>query len=48
MRARTSPAMKNLDRLRHWPNIETYFTPRITNAGAEGMNSKIQKIKVTV
>jgi transposase len=31
---------------RHWPNIRTFFTHRITNAGAESMNSKIQKIKV--
>jgi transposase len=30
----------------HWPNIKTFFTHRITNAGAESMNSKIQKIKV--
>jgi transposase len=28
----------------HWPNIRTFFTHRITNAGAESMNSKIQKI----
>lgn len=31
---------------RHWPNIRTYFTHRITNAGAESMNAKIQKIKI--
>jgi transposase len=31
---------------RHWPNIRTFFTQRITNAGAESMNSKIQKLKV--
>jgi transposase len=26
--------------------FETFFTQRITNAGAESMNSKIQKIQV--
>src|SRR5215475_7881270 len=31
---------------RHWPNIQTFFAHRITNAGAESMNSKIQKIKI--
>jgi transposase len=31
---------------RHWPNIRTYFTARITHTGTERMNSKIQKIKV--
>jgi transposase len=31
---------------RHWPNIETFFTHRITNAGAESMNSKIQTLKI--
>lgn len=30
---------------RHWPNIRTYFQHRITNAGAEGINSLIQKAK---
>lgn len=29
----------------HWKNIETYFKHRITNAGAESINSKIQKVK---
>jgi transposase len=29
----------------HLPNILTYFTHRITNATAEGLNSKIQTIK---
>ena len=29
----------------HWANIKTYFKHRITNAGAESINSKIQKIK---
>lgn len=28
--------------------FETFFTQRITNAGAESMNSKIQKIKVAI
>jgi transposase len=31
--------------LRHWNNIRTYFTHRITNAGSESMNSKIQAVK---
>ncbi len=30
---------------RHWTNIKTYFAHRITNAGAEAMNAKIQAIK---
>lgn len=30
---------------RHWVNIRTYFTHRITNAGAEGINAKIQAVK---
>jgi len=30
---------------RHLPNVLTYFTHRITNAVAEGLNSKIQTIK---
>lgn len=29
----------------HWPNILTYFTHRITNAGSETINSKIQRVK---
>lgn len=47
IRSRLEP-IKRLARLvrRHWPNIHTFFTRRITNAGAESMNSKIQKIKV--
>ena len=42
------PPIKHLARMlrNHWPNIHTFFTHRITNAGAESMNSKIQKIKV--
>ncbi len=30
---------------RHWANIRTYFTHRITNAGAESLNAKIQQAK---
>jgi transposase len=47
IRSRLEP-MKHVARMlrRHWPNIQTFFTQRITNAGAESMNSKIQKIKV--
>ena len=30
---------------RHWANIRTYFTHRITNAGAEALNAKIQSAK---
>ena len=30
---------------RHWANIRTYFEHRITNAGSESMNAKIQAIK---
>jgi transposase len=30
---------------RHFENIITYLKIRITNAGAEGLNSKIQMIK---
>ena len=29
----------------HWANIKTYFEHRITNAGSESINSKIQKVK---
>lgn len=47
IRSRLEP-VKRVARMlkRHWPNIKTYFTARITNAGAESMNSKIQRIKV--
>jgi transposase len=46
IRSRLEP-MKAVARMlrRHWPNIKTYFTHRITNAGAESMNARIQKIK---
>ena len=30
---------------RHWANIRTYFTHRITNAGAEALNARIQSAK---
>jgi transposase len=30
---------------RHWKNLRTYFHHRITNAGAESLNSKIQRVK---
>ena len=30
---------------RHLPNVMTFFAHRITNAGTEGLNSKIQTIK---
>lgn len=30
---------------RHWENVKTYFRHPITNAGAESMNSKIQRVK---
>ena len=30
---------------RHWANIRTYFTHRITNASAEALNAKIQSAK---
>ena len=30
---------------RHWANIRTYFTHRITNAGTEALNAKIQSAK---
>jgi transposase len=29
----------------HWPNVLTYFTHRITNAVAEGLNSKIATVQ---
>ncbi len=47
IRSRLAPIKQVARMLRsHWPNIRTFFTHRITNAGAESMNSKIQKIKV--
>jgi transposase len=47
IRSRLEPIKRVARMLKsHWPNIKTFFTHRITNAGAESMNSKIQKIKV--
>jgi transposase len=47
VRSRLAPIL-HLARMlrRHWPNVRTFFTHRVTNAGAESMNSKIQKIKI--
>jgi transposase len=47
VRSRLEP-MKRVARMlkRHWSNIRTFFAQRITNAGAESMNPKIQKLKV--
>jgi transposase len=46
IRSRLLPIKQLARMLRsHWPNIRTFFRHRITNAGAESMNSKIQKIK---
>lgn len=46
MRSRLEP-MKRVARMirSHWTNIKTYFEHRITNAGAEAMNAKIQAVK---
>lgn len=46
IRSRLEP-MKRVARMlrNHWANIKTYFDHRITNAGAESINSKIQKVK---
>jgi transposase len=45
-RSQLEPVKKAADTLkRHLPNILTYFTHRITNATAEGLNSLIQAIK---
>jgi len=30
---------------RHWDNVKTYFRHRITNAGSESINSKVQRVK---
>lgn len=44
--SRLSPVIKAARTVHtHLPNILTYFTHRITNATAEGLNSKIQTIK---
>jgi len=45
-RSRLEPMRKVAAMLkRHWANIRTYFTHRITNAGAEALNAKIQSAK---
>jgi transposase len=45
-RSRLEPMRKVASMIqRHWANIRTYFTHRITNAGAEAMNAKIQTAK---
>jgi transposase len=46
MRSRLEP-IKRVARMivSHWDNIKTYFTHRLTNAGSESMNSKIQRVK---
>ena len=47
IRSQLAPIKRLARMLRsHWPNIHTFFRHRITNAGAESMNSKIQKIKI--
>jgi transposase len=47
IRSRLEPIKEGARMLRsHWPNVLTFFTHRITNAGAESMHSKIQKITV--
>ena len=44
--SRLTPVIKAARTIhRHLPNILTYFTHRITNATAEGLNSRIQTIK---
>lgn len=46
MRSRLEPMKKAAQRLkRHLPNVMTYFKHRITNATAEGINSKIRVIQ---
>lgn len=46
IRSRLEPVKQVARMIRsHWANIKTYFDHRITNAGAESINSKIQKVK---
>lgn len=46
IRSRLEPIKRVARMIRnHWANIKTYFDHRITNAGAESINSKIQKVK---
>lgn len=45
-RSRLEPMRKVAAMLkRHWANIRTYFAHRITNAGSESMNARIQSVK---
>ena len=45
-RSRLEPMRKVAAMMKeHWANIVTYFTHRITNAGSESMNAKIQAVK---
>lgn len=45
-RSRLEPMKKVAAMIKkHWNNIRTYFTHRITNAGSESINSKIQAVK---
>lgn len=46
IRSRLEPIRKVARMIKsHWANIKTYFTHRITNAGAEAINAKIQMVK---
>ena len=46
IRSRLEPIKRVARMIRsHWENIKTYFEHRITNAGAESINSEIQKVK---
>ena len=45
-RSRLEPMKKVADTIaRHWTGISNYFRLRITNAGAEAINSRIQRLK---
>ena len=45
-RSRLEPMRRVAQMLkRHWANIRTFFEHRITNAGAESINEKIQTVK---
>ena len=46
MRSRLEPIKRLAAMVRtHWANIVTYFQHRLTNAGSESINSRIQRIK---
>jgi transposase len=46
VRSRLEPMKRVAQMIKtHWANIKTYFKHRITNAGAESINAKIQMIK---